>query len=166
MENVVLTPAASMEFFTAQTMKETIKNLQSLLTILIQKTVMKRILLLSIAFFSFQFVSAQMASDVTMVDNEIYVNVERHPNFPGGMRHFYNYLVENINADKLDKPGEIVVQFVIEKDGTLSRIKVLKDLGNGSGEEAIRVLKKGPHWIPGEQNGQKVRVLHVLPIKI
>ena len=128
---------------------------------------MKRLILLVVAFFTVQFASAQISSDVASnEDNEIYTDVQVHPTFPGGMKHFYNYLIENYNAANVEKAGEILIQFIIEKDGALSDIKVLKDLGNDSGKEAIRVLKKGPRWIPGQQNGKKVRVLHVLPIKI
>ena len=54
----------------------------------------------------------------------------------------------------------------VEKDGSLTDIKVIRDIGYGTGKEAIRVLKKCPKWTPGEQNGKKVRVLYSLPITI
>ena len=56
--------------------------------------------------------------------------------------------------------------FVIDVDGSIIELKVLKDLGYGTGEEAIRVLKESPKWIPGEQNGQPVRVKYALPIAL
>ena len=62
--------------------------------------------------------------------------------------------------------GKIFVTFVVEKDGSLTDIKVLRDIGYGTGKEAIRVLKSCPRWNPGEQNGKKVRVLYSLPISI
>ena len=60
----------------------------------------------------------------------------------------------------------MIVTFVIEKDGSLTDIKVIRDIGYGTGEEAIRVLKECKKWIPAEQNGQKVRVQYTLPISI
>jgi periplasmic protein TonB len=62
--------------------------------------------------------------------------------------------------------GKVYVTFVVEKDGSLTDIKVLRDIGYGTGKEAIRVLSKCPKWMPGEQNGKKVRVLYSLPITI
>lgn len=62
--------------------------------------------------------------------------------------------------------GNVFVTFVVEKDGSLTDIKVLRDIGYGTGKEAIRVLKSSPKWIPGEQNGKKVRVQYSLPIRI
>ena len=62
--------------------------------------------------------------------------------------------------------GKIFIQFVVEKDGSLTDIKVMRDLGYGTGAEAIRVLKKSPKWKPGIQNGRAVRVLYSLPISI
>ncbi|HTG67178.1 MAG TPA: energy transducer TonB, partial [Flavobacterium sp.] len=58
------------------------------------------------------------------------------------------------------------VSFVVEKDGSLTDIKVLRDIGYGTGKEAIRVLQKSPKWNPGIQNGKPVRVQYSLPITI
>ena len=56
--------------------------------------------------------------------------------------------------------------FIVEKDGSIDEIQVLRDIGYGTGQEAIRVLKLSPKWMPGEQNGQKVRCNFSLPISI
>ena len=100
-------------------------------------------------------------------ENEIYSLVEVRPDFPGGMQKFYefigqNYIVPNVK----DLKGKIFVQFVIEKDGSLSDAKVLRDIGYGTGIEALRVLALSPKWTAGEQDGKKVRVLYSLPISI
>ena len=58
------------------------------------------------------------------------------------------------------------IYFVVEKDGSITDIKVLKDLGHGTGEEAIRILKKCPKWSPAEQKGKKVRCSFMLPLRI
>lgn len=58
------------------------------------------------------------------------------------------------------------MNFIIEKDGSLSNIKSLRDLKNGSSEEALRVLKIAPKWIPGKQNGKEIRVNYSMPITV
>ena len=62
--------------------------------------------------------------------------------------------------------GKVIVAFVVEKDGSLTDIKVLRDIGFGTGKEAIRVLKLSPKWIPGQQNGHVVRSNNQLPISV
>ena len=88
------------------------------------------------------------------------------PDFPGGMAKFYAYIGNNFRFEEEGVSGRVIVNFVVEKDGSLTDMKVVRDIGFGSGKEAIRVLNKCPKWIPGEQNGKKVRVLYSLPITI
>ncbi len=101
-------------------------------------------------------------------DNKIYntAGIEVKPDFPGGIAKFLAYVGNNFRFEEEGVSGRVIVTFVIEKDGTLTDIKVVRDIGFGSGAEAIRVLKKSPKWIPGIQNGKKVRVLYSLPISI
>ncbi len=99
-------------------------------------------------------------------DNTVYSAVEVRPDFPGGIQKFYDFVGKNYKAPEEDIKGKVYVQFVVEKDGTLTDIKVMRDLGYGTGAEAIRVLKKSPKWKPGIQNGRPVRVLYSLPINI
>jgi hypothetical protein len=102
-------------------------------------------------------------------DNSIYntSSIEVKPDFPGGMQKFYMFVGHNYQMPEEDGlNGKIYVTFVVEKDGSLTDIKVLRDIGYGTGKEAIRVLNKSPKWTPGEQNGKKVRVLYSLPITI
>lgn len=102
-------------------------------------------------------------------DNAIYntSGIEVKPEFPGGLNEFYKYIGKNYRTPNVKGlKGKVFVTFVIEKDGSLSDIKVIRDIGLGTGQEAIRVLKECPKWIPGEQNGQKVRVMYALPISI
>ncbi|RCH54585.1 energy transducer TonB [Mucilaginibacter hurinus] len=100
--------------------------------------------------------------------NEIFNAVEQPPAFPGGLAAFGNYLSKNIRypavARENNVQGRVFLQFVVEKDGSLTDIKVLRSLGSGTDEEAIRVLKKSPRWTPGVQNGRNVRVLFTVPI--
>ena len=93
--------------------------------------------------------------------------IEIRPEFPGGLSQFYKYIGKNYKVpDIKGLNGKIIITFVVEKDGSLTDIKVLRDIGYGTGAEAIRVLKKCPKWIPGEQDGKKVRVIYTLPISI
>ena len=107
--------------------------------------------------------------DVIAEDNNIYntAGIEVKPDFPGGIDKFYKFVGKNYQVPEEEGlKGKVFVSFVVEKDGSLTDIKVIRDIGYGTGKEAIRVLKSCPKWNPGEQNGKKVRVLYSLPINI
>ena len=102
-------------------------------------------------------------------DTGVYsvAGIEVKPDFPGGMEKFYKFVGNNYRTPEEEGlKGKVFVTFVVEKDGSLTDIKVLRDIGYGTGAEAIRVLKKCPKWKPGMQNGKPVRVLYSLPITI
>lgn len=102
-------------------------------------------------------------------DNTVYntAGIEVKPDFPGGMDKFNAFIAKNYQAPEEEGlKGKVYVTFVVEKDGSLTDIKVLRDIGYGTGKEAIRVLNKCPKWSPGEQNGKKVRCTFSLPISI
>ena len=108
---------------------------------------------------------------ITKVKKEILVGtkdeIDKRPEFPGGLSKFYEYVGESYQAPEREGlQGKIIVTFVVEIDGSLTDIKVIQDIGYGTGDEAIRVLSESPKWQPGEQNGKKVRVLYSLPITI
>ncbi|MBK0381566.1 TonB family protein [Pedobacter sp. SD-b] len=100
--------------------------------------------------------------------NEIFQNVEVLPAFPGGLDAFGKYLGKNLRYPPVAKEagiqGRVYCQFVVEKDGSLTDIKVVRGIGGGCDEEAIRVLKTSPKWSPGIQNGRPVRVSYTVPI--
>lgn len=108
--------------------------------------------------------------DVNKSTDIIADPIEIKPEFPGGLLEFYKFIGKNFKmpeeASKNKIDGKIFVQFIVEKDGNLSEFKIVKDLGYGIGEEAIRTLKLSPAWTPGSQMGQPVRVLYSLPITI
>jgi protein TonB len=78
------------------------------------------------------------------------------------------YVSENlkypVKASRMDIQGRVFVQFVVEKDGSLTDIQVVKGIGAGCDEEAVRVIKNAPRWEPGKQRGRPVRVKMILPI--
>lgn len=93
--------------------------------------------------------------------DEIFTIVEEPAGFPGGLSAFYGYLKKEMKyprqAQRMGIEGRVFVQFVVERDGTLTDIQVVKGIGAGCDEEAVRVLKKSPKWKPGKQRGRAVR---------
>ena len=100
--------------------------------------------------------------------DEIFTIVEEMPEYPGGVAKLQEYLVENIKYPKtaLEEgiQGRVFISFVVEKDGSVSNATVLRALGGGCDEEALRVVKGMPKWEPGKQSGKTVRVSYILPI--
>ncbi|PJJ10741.1 TonB-like protein [Flavobacterium sp. 1] len=129
---------------------------------------MKRILLSVITLFIVNFVSAQVTA--TIVDDApySYEEVEVRPEFPGGNNAFMTFISTNFQmpSDYDGSGGTLKVAFIIEIDGTVTNVNVVKDLGGGTGAEAKRVISKSPKWTSGETRGKKVRVLYEVPIKI
>ncbi|WP_348799864.1 energy transducer TonB [Flavobacterium adhaerens] len=128
---------------------------------------MKRILLSIIALFVVSLASAQVTA--TIVDDAPYnyEEVEVRPEFPGGHRAMMEFIAANFKIPDYDGGGgTIKVDFIIEADGNISNVKVVKDLGGGTGVEAKRVISSFPQWSSGEHGGKKIRVLYHLPIKI
>ena len=106
---------------------------------------------------------------VKQMDNDsIYNTVEVMPEFPGGMDQMAKYLSENIKYPEGAKDkgvsGRVFIGFVIEKDGSVSNAEVMKGIGGGCDEEALRVVKAMPNWKPGTMKGKPVRVHYTLPI--
>jgi TonB family protein len=99
---------------------------------------------------------------------ELFTEVENQPIFPGGQKGFDKFLAATIKypaeAVKKKVQGRSIVQFIVEKDGSLSDIKVVRSLGSGTDEEAVRALKMSPKWTPGRQNGHNVRVQYSVPV--
>ena len=128
---------------------------------------MKKILLSVITLFIVGFASAQATA--TMVDDAPFnfEDVEIKPEFPGGYNELLNFLGKNFKLPDYDGfGGTVKVAFIIESDGSVTNVKVVKDIGGGSGAEAKRVISMFPKWSSGEFGGKKVRVLYELPIKI
>ncbi len=100
---------------------------------------------------------------------EIFTVVEEQPFYPGGDEARIKFLQDNIKypeeAKELGVSGKVFVTFVVEVDGSITDVKVLRGIGAGCDEEAVRVVKSMPRWVPGKQRGQPVRVQFNLPIK-
>lgn len=103
-------------------------------------------------------------------ENQIYnsTGLETKPEFPGGNSMFYKYVSNNFRMPKAKdfKGGKVIVSFVIEKDGSVTDIKVIRHPGFETDKETVRLLKSSPKWKPGIQNGKNVRALYTLPINL
>lgn len=100
--------------------------------------------------------------------DEIFTIVEQAGSPIGGIEKFYKWLDENLkyplDARKRRVTGKVFVQFIIEKDGSLSNVKVIKGIGGGCDEEALRVVSSAPKWNPGKINGKPAREKYVLTV--
>ena len=100
--------------------------------------------------------------------DQIFTILENNAEYPGGMKAFYKFVGKRMKypkqAQRMGIEGKVYVQFVIETNGKLTDIKVVRGIGGGADEEAIRVLKMCPKWAPGKQRGRAVRQRMVIPI--
>lgn len=128
---------------------------------------MKRILIITL-FFVTQFCFSQAPMSVMDKQAPIpYEVVENQPLYPGGINEFIKFIGKNYRVPEVEGlNGVVKVSFVIETNGAVTDVKIVNDLGHGSGEEAKRVVLMSPKWTPGDQEGKAVRVLYTLPIMI
>ena len=105
-----------------------------------------------------------------MIVKGINDSIEKQPEYPGGIEEFYKLVGMNFKipaaALKQKLEGKAIIEFMVERDGSLSEFKIVKDLGYGIGNEAIRTIKLSPKWIPGIKDGKPARVLYTLPITV
>jgi len=125
---------------------------------------MKKIILI----FFLAFATNSYCQELT--DNEtVYkiTEVDEKPEFDGGMKKLYKFVGKNIVLpDKSGLNGKTIIEFIIEKDGSLTNMKITQDMGYGTAEEVLRVFKLCPKWKPAKKNNQFVRTLFVFPITI
>ncbi len=112
---------------------------------------------------------APVVQEKEVEETEIFTVVEESPGFPGGDEARIRFLQENIKYPTMAREsgiqGTVYVTFVVEKGGNVSDVKILRGIGGGCDEEAIRVIKAMPRWNPGKQRGKPVRVQFNMPIK-
>jgi len=104
-----------------------------------------------------------------VAEAEIFTVVEESPSFPGGDEARIRFLTENIKYPQIAREssiqGTVYVTFVVEKNGNVTDVRILRGIGGGCDEEAVRVIKAMPRWSPGKQRGKPVRVQFNMPIK-
>jgi len=100
---------------------------------------------------------------------EIFTVVESMPEFPGGPAKMMEYIAKNIKYPAMAREsgiqGRVFVNFVVEPNGSVSNVKILRGIGGGCDEEAVRVVEAMPKWTPGRQRGKAVRVSFNLPVR-
>ena len=105
---------------------------------------------------------------VTEDVNKVYESVEKEPEFPGGIQKFYDYLGKAIKYPAVDREnnvmGKVFVQFVVERDGSLTDVVALRGPDDAMKAEAVRAVKGSMKWKPGVQNGRNVRVQFTVPV--
>lgn len=110
----------------------------------------------------------QLLDLATYEEDTVYQIVEQMPQYTGGEEAMMKYVSENIKYPQAAKDkniaGRVFVSFVVEKDGSVNEVKVLRGIGGGCDEEAVRVIKGMPKWKPGIQEGKPVRVSYMMPI--
>ena len=118
-------------------------------------------------------VKAETGEDTAQIKNaestdKAYEVVEQMPTFKGGDAALMKYLSENIKypetAEKAGEQGRVVVNFIVEKDGAVSNVKVVRSVTPTLDAEAVRVIKAMPKWVPGKQDGKFVRVKYNVPV--
>lgn len=114
-----------------------------------------------------EYVAPEIVED-EVVEAEIFTVVEQMPEFPGGMNRLAEYLATNIRYPQLAREsgiqGRVFINFVVEADGSVTNVRVIRSLGGGCDEEAMRVVRNMPRWTPGRQRGRAVRVSYNLPV--
>ena len=122
---------------------------------------------------SIALAQAQSTSNDSDVANEadekVYIVVEKMPEFPGGQQALFDYLSANVQYPKIAREngiqGRSIVQFVVNKDGSISDVEIVRSGGDPSlDREAIRVIRSMPNWIPGRQGGKLIRVKYTVPV--
>ena len=102
------------------------------------------------------------------VADQVFLVVEEQAAFPGGPKAWTKFLRKNLKyprqATRMGIEGKVFVQFVVDKDGSITEVKAIKGIGAGCDEEAVRVISSSPKWKPGKQRGRAVKVRMVLPI--
>jgi protein TonB len=113
----------------------------------------------------------QVIEQPKVVEDKTYelFDIQKPPSFPGGEGELMKFLSKNIEYPTLAKEnniqGVVALTFVVGKDGSVSDVQVVKDIGGGCGKEAVRVVKAMPKWVAGEANGNPVKVRFTLPVR-
>jgi protein TonB len=129
---------------------------------------MRKLLIMSMmVMFGLTTVNAQKTV-VAQKNQQVFDVVEQMPEYPGGMPALIDYLTQNVkypsDAEKQKIEGIVIATFIVEKDGSISNVEVVKPVFPSLDSEAIRVITGMANWTPGKQKGETVRVKFTLPI--
>ena len=123
---------------------------------------------LSVLAILFTVNTTATAQNKKTSNDKVFEKVEDMPEFPGGEQAMMDFVAKNVQYPKeaMEKgiSGRVMVGFIVEKDGSICETEVVKGIGGGCDEEAVRVVKAMPKWKPGKEKGKPVRVSYMMPI--
>jgi periplasmic protein TonB len=132
---------------------------------------MKLIICVLFTVFIAKNVLAQENTQIlTICDSDVCKKVDKEADFKGGVNEWRNYLTHNLDASipiENNAPHgtyEVLVKFIVNKDGSITNVTPLTHFGYGMENEAVRIIKRGPKWIPASQNGQYVKSYKIQPV--
>ena len=130
---------------------------------------MRKNVVLPLILGSFLLTTTVYPQDSKQEEEQVYIIVEKMPSFPGGTSPMMAYILKNLKYPKKAKEegisGVVMVQFVVSKKGLVYKAKVMRGIGGGCDEEALRLVNAMPTWNPGTQRGKPVNVQYTLLIK-
>ena len=123
---------------------------------------------LSVLAILFTINTTATAQNKKTSNDKVFEKVEDMPEFPGGEQAMMDFVGKNVQYPKeaMEKEisGRVLVGFIVEKDGSVNEVKIVRGIGGGCDEEAVRVVKAMPKWKPGKEKGKPVRVSYMMPI--
>ena len=123
---------------------------------------------LSVLAILFTVNTTATAQNKKTSNDKVFEKVEDMPEFPGGEQAMMDFVGKNVQYPKeaMEKEisGRVLVGFIVEKDGSVNEVKIVRGIGGGCDEEAVRVVKAMPKWKPGKEKGKPVRVSYMMPI--
>jgi protein TonB len=123
---------------------------------------------LSVLAILFTINTTAMAQNKKTSNDKVFEKVEDMPEFPGGEQAMMDFVSKNVvypkEAQEKGISGRVMVSFIVEKDGSVNEVKIVRGIGGGCDEEAVRVVKAMPKWKPGKEKGKPVRVSYIMPI--
>ena len=123
---------------------------------------------LSVLAIMFTINTTAMAQNKKTSNDKVFEKVEDMPEFPGGEQAMMDFVSKNVvypkEAQEKGISGRVMVSFIVEKDGSVNEVKIVRGIGGGCDEEAVRVVKAMPKWKPGKEKGKPVRVSYMMPI--
>ena len=129
---------------------------------------MKKALLIGAALLLLATTASAQNVDTANHSDELFVEYEEDPVFPGGLEALHKFIEENMQYPQIAAEncigGRVYVQFEVDTDGTVQNPKILRDIGGGCGEEALRIVRLMPKWKPGRFYGKVVKTTFNLPI--
>lgn len=126
----------------------------------------KALLLFVFALFTIQLSAQEKAKDTLPNDLVTVKGRQRQPQYPGGLKKFSEYIMPKIQRSPHFQRGKIVLTFIVEKDGSISNVKLVEGINEKFDERVREIIANSPKWIPGEQDSKPIRTSFRVPLVI